>query len=228
MLRAVILASGGLDSSVAAAVAKRDGCELYFLTVWYGQRHQQEVGRAEAVGRALGVAGHRLLELDLRSLGGSALTTVEVVPKRRLAHERAQGIPSTYVPARNTIFLALATAFAETVEAHRIYIGANVIDYSGYPDCRPEFLRAFETVARLGTKRGLQGQPIEIHAPLINLSKKEIIVLGVSLRVPLHLTHSCYDPTEDGMACGQCDSCLIRLEGFRAAGLTDPIAYVSG
>lgn len=228
VMRAVVLASGGLDSTVAAAVAKRDGHQLCFLTVQYGQRHEVEVERARAVGRALGVAEHRVVSLDLRAIGGSSLTTEEPVPKRRSAEARAVGIPSTYVPARNTIFLALATAYAETAQARRIYIGANIVDYSGYPDCRPEFLRAFETVARLGTRAGVEGQPVEICAPLIHLSKRDIVALGLSLQVPFHLTHSCYDPTGDGVACGQCDSCRIRLEGFRAAGVTDPIPYANG
>lgn len=228
-MRAVVLASGGLDSTVAAAVAKRDGYELYLLTVWYGQRHEIEVRCAGAVARALGAAGHRVLRLDLRLFGGSSLTTDQPVPKDRHAAERQDGIPSTYVPARNTIFLSLATAYAETVQAQRIYIGANVVDYSGYPDCRPDFLQAFETVARLGTKQGrTSAQPLEIHAPLLSLTKKDIILLGMELHAPLHLTHSCYDPDGDGRACGHCDSCLIRHEGFRAAGVTDPAASVTG
>lgn len=233
-MRAVVLASGGLDSTVAAAVAKRDGCDLYFLTIHYGQRHAIEVQSAQAVGRAMGVAGHRLLQLDLRLFGGSSLTTDEPVPKDRLAMSPPQGerpddIPSTYVPARNTIFLALATAYAETVQAQRIYIGANVVDYSGYPDCRPDFLRAFETVARLGTKQGrTSAHPLEIHAPLLALAKKDIILLGVELQAPLQLTHSCYDPGGDGRACGHCDSCLIRYEGFRAAGMLDPAVSQAG
>lgn len=233
-MRAVVLASGGLDSTVAAAVAKRDGCELYFLTIHYGQRHAIEVQSAQAVGRAMGVAGHRLLHLDLRLFGGSSLTTDEPVPKDRLAvsppqGERPDDIPSTYVPARNTIFLALATAYAETVQAQRIYIGANVVDYSGYPDCRPDFLRAFETVARLGTKQGrMSAHPLEIHAPLLALPKKDIILLGVELQAPLQLTHSCYDPGGDGRACGHCDSCLIRHDGFRAAGMPDPAVPQAG
>lgn len=225
--KAVVLASGGLDSTVAAAVARRDGCLLYLLTIAYGQRHRVEVERARQVARALGAADHRVLEVDLRALGGSALTSDQPVPKDRSDAERREGIPSTYVPARNTIFLSLALAYAETVGASAVYIGANVLDYSGYPDCRPEYLRAFEQVARLGTKAGVEGRAVEIRAPLLTLSKAEIIKLGVSLRAPLHLTHSCYDPAENGDACGRCDSCRIRLDGFKAAGLRDPAPYVA-
>lgn len=231
-MKAVVLASGGLDSTVAAAVAKRDGYLVHLLTVSYGQRHVVEVERARRVGLALNVAGHLILEVDLRPIGGSALTTDQPVPKDRSEHERRQGIPSTYVPARNTIFLSLALAYAETLAASRIYIGANVLDYSGYPDCRPEYLQAFEQVARLGTRVGVlgegQGQGIEIRAPLLMMTKAEIIKLGLSLNAPMHLTHSCYDPDEDGTACGRCDSCRIRREGFRAAGAVDSIKYAIG
>jgi 7-cyano-7-deazaguanine synthase len=224
--KAVVLASGGLDSTVAAAVAKRDGSRLFLLTVVYGQRHRIEVERARQVARALEAADHRVVEIDLRAFGGSALTSDRPVPKDRSEAERRGGIPSTYVPARNTIFLSLALAYAETVEASAIYIGANVLDYSGYPDCRSEYLQAFERVARLGTKMGVEGRGIEIRAPLLTLSKAEIVRLGVSLGAPLHLTHSCYDPAVGGEACGRCDSCRIRLEGFKAAGLADPAPYV--
>ena len=224
-MNAVILASGGLDSTVAAAVAKRDGCRLYLLTISYGQRHRVEVERAAQIATALGAAGHLILEVDLRAIGGSALTAEQAVPKDRSADERRKGIPSTYVPARNTVFLSVALAYAESLEAPVIYIGANVLDYSGYPDCRPEYLRAFEQVARLGTRMGVLGQGIEIRAPLLHLTKAQIIRLGASLGVPFHLTHSCYDPAADGKACGRCDSCRIRRDGFLAAGLPDPIAY---
>jgi 7-cyano-7-deazaguanine synthase len=224
--KAVVLVSGGLDSTVAATVAKRDGCRLFLLTIAYGQRHHVEVERARQVARALEAEDHRVIEVDLRSIGGSALTTDQPVPKDRSEAERRGGIPSTYVPARNTIFLSLALAYAETVGAGAIYIGANVLDYSGYPDCRSEYLQAFERVARLGTKTGVEGRGIEIRAPLLTLSKVEIIRLGMSLGAPMHLTHSCYDPTASGDACGRCDSCRIRLEGFKAAGLTDPAVYV--
>lgn len=226
-MKAVVLASGGLDSTVTAAVARRDGCELHLLTLAYGQRHAVEVARARMVGTALGVASHLVLELDLRAIGGSALTGEQTVPKDRSRDERAEGIPVTYVPARNTIFLSLALALAETLEARRIYFGANVLDYSGYPDCRPEYLQAFEQVARLGTKAGVMGAGVEINAPLLHMTKVEIIQLGRSLEAPLHLTHSCYDPTVEGMACGRCDSCRIRLEGFKAAGIPDPVTYVA-
>ncbi|HEU4770857.1 MAG TPA: 7-cyano-7-deazaguanine synthase QueC [Candidatus Udaeobacter sp.] len=224
-MKAIVLASGGLDSTVTAAVAKRDGHELFFLTVSYGQRHRIEVDRAREVGRALGVENHLVLDLDLRAIGGSALTSNDPVPKDRSEADRQGDIPSTYVPARNTIFLSLAVAYAETIGAALVYLGANVVDYSGYPDCRPEFLNAFEAVARLGTRSGVEGKGIGIRAPLLSLSKGEIIRLGASLDVPFHLTHSCYDPLASGTACGHCDSCRIRRDGFRAAGITDPIAY---
>ncbi|MBM4133333.1 MAG: 7-cyano-7-deazaguanine synthase QueC [Nitrospira sp.] len=225
-MKAVVLASGGLDSTVTAAVAKRDGYDLYLLTVGYGQRHRIEVERARQIGVALGAAGHLVLDLDLRLIGGSALISEQAVPKDRSRAERAEGIPVTYVPARNTIFLSLALAHAETLGAAWIYFGANVVDYSGYPDCRPEYLRAFEQVARLGTKAGMGGAGIGIRAPLLQMTKAEIIRQGLTLGAPLHLTHSCYDPAPGGAACGRCDSCRIRLEGFKAAGMADPIAYV--
>lgn len=227
MMKAVVLASGGIDSSVTAAVALRDGCLVHLLTIAYGQRHGVEVACARRIAGALGAAGHLVLDLDLRPIGGSALTSEQPVPKNRTRADRTDGIPSTYVPARNTIFLALALAYAETLAAPAIYIGANVVDYSGYPDCRPEFLRAFEEVARLGTRAGTAGPRIEIRAPLLRMTKAEIIRLGASLGVPFELTHSCYDPASDGTACGRCDSCVIRLEGFREAGLTDPIHYAA-
>lgn len=224
-MKAVVLASGGLDSTITAAVAKRDGCLIHLLTISYGQRHGVEVERARQIAKALGVAGHLVLEVDLRPIGGSALTADQEVPKDRSEAERKEGIPSTYVPARNTIFLSLALAYAETLEASLIYFGANVLDYSGYPDCRPDYLRAFEQVARLGTRAGVLGKGVEVRAPLLLMTKAEIIRMGASLNVPFHLTHSCYDPTADGAACGRCDSCRIRREGFRAAGVIDPISY---
>lgn len=226
-MKAVVLASGGLDSTVTAALARRDGSLLHLLTIAYGQRHAIETDRARQIGDALSAAAHLFLPLDLRTIGGSALTGDEPVPRDRPEADRRHGIPSTYVPARNTIFLSLALAYAETLEAPRIYIGANVLDYSGYPDCRPEYLRAFEEVARLGTRMGTEGTTIEIRAPLLQMSKAEIIRLGAELGVPFELTHSCYDPTPDGAACGRCDSCVIRLEGFRAAGLRDPVRYAT-
>ncbi len=222
---AVVLASGGLDSTVTAAVARRDGCRVYLLTIDYGQRHGVEVERARQVGQSLGAEGHLVITLDLRSIGGSALTDDQPVPKDRTEAQRGEGIPNTYVPARNTIFLSLALAYAETLGALKIYIGANVLDYSGYPDCRPEYLRAFEEVARLGTRAGSLGKGIEIRAPLLHMTKADIIRTGTKLGVPFHLTHSCYDPLPDGTACGHCDSCHIRKAGFEEAGLADPIPY---
>ncbi len=225
VVNAVVLVSGGLDSAVAAAIARRSGFRLHLLTISYGQRHRVEVERARRVGEALDAESHLVLELDLRAIGGSALTAEQPVPRDRTAAERRGEIPSTYVPARNTIFLSLALAYAETREASAIYVGANVLDYSGYPDCRPEYLRAFEEVARLGTRMGTHGKGVTIQAPLLKLSKADIIRIGADLGVPFEVTHSCYDPSPEGAACGHCDSCLIRLEGFRVAGLKDPIAY---
>jgi 7-cyano-7-deazaguanine synthase len=226
MMKAVVLASGGLDSTVAAAVARRDGCQLYCLTIAYGQRHRVEVERARLIAEAVGAVDHVVMDVDLRVLGGSALTGDQSVPKDRSEADLGRGIPPTYVPARNTIFLSLALAYAETRGADAIYIGANVIDYSGYPDCRPEYLRAFEETARLGTRTGSEGRAVQIRAPLLRMRKSEIIRLGADLGVPFELTHSCYDPTAAGEACARCDSCRIRLEGFRAAGLVDPVLYV--
>ena len=220
--RAVILASGGLDSTVTAALAKAEGYELYLLTILYGQRHHIEVTRARQIAEWLGAEEHKIIELDLRAFGGSALTGNHQVPTDRSPHDRKASIPITYVPARNTIFLSLALAYAEVLEAHHIYFGANVLDYSGYPDCRPEYVKAFMEVARHGTRLGVEGQDITIHTPLIQMSKAEIIQKGAALGVPFHLTHSCYDPRDDGSACGRCDSCAIRQEGFQAAGLEDP------
>lgn len=224
-MKAVVLASGGLDSTVTAAYARRDGCQLVFLTIAYGQRHAIEVERARAVGRAMGVTHHLVLPLDLRAIGGSALTSDLAVPKERSDAERGTGIPVTYVPARNTIFLSLALAYAEVLDARFIYFGANILDYSGYPDCRPEFIKAFEAMARIGTRAGSTGLGIEVRAPLLRMSKADIVKAGVALQAPLHLTHSCYDPAHDGMACGRCDSCLIRRKGFEEAGVVDPVPY---
>ena len=223
--KAVVLLSGGLDSAVTAALAQQDGHRIHCVTVSYGQRHRVEIERAQAVAKALGAAGHVVVTVDLRAIGGSALTADVEVPKDRAQEERAGEIPITYVPARNTIFLSLALAYAETLDAQAIYFGANVLDYSGYPDCRPDFIHAFETVARLGTKMGVEGRTVEIRAPLLMLSKAEIIRRGQDLRVPFQLTHSCYDPGLEGVACGRCDSCLIRREGFRQAGVVDPVPY---
>ncbi len=223
--KAVVLLSGGLDSTVTAAIAQQDGFRIHCVTVSYGQRHQVEVERARAVASALGAAGHVVVTVDLRAIGGSALTADVEVPKDRTSEERAGEIPVTYVPARNTIFLSLALAYAETVKASAIYFGANVLDYSGYPDCRPEFIRAFETVARLGTKMGVEGLGVEVRAPLLMLSKADIVRRGQALNAPFELTHSCYDPGVEGVACGRCDSCRIRREGFRLAGVVDPVPY---
>lgn len=222
--RAVVLASGGLDSTVAAAVARRDGFELYLLTVAYRQRHAVEVECAGQVAAALGAKQHLVLNVDLRALGGSALTGELAVPKNRTETERGRGIPVTYVPSRNLIFLSLAAAHAEVLGAPVIYFGANVLDYSGYPDCRPEFIRAFEAAVQAGTKAGVEGKRIEVRTPLMKLTKAQIVQLGVTLNVPFHLTHSCYDPIGT-VACGRCDSCLIRKQGFAQAGVVDPVAY---
>jgi 7-cyano-7-deazaguanine synthase len=222
--RAVVLASGGLDSTVAAALARRDGYALHLLTVAYRQRHAVEVERSRQVAAALGATQHVVIELDLRAIGGSALTGDVSVPKRRTDAERNRGVPVTYVPGRNLIFLSLAAAHAEALEASVVYFGANVIDYSGYPDCRPEFIKAVEAALNVGTKAGMQGKSIEIRTPLLRMTKAEIIRLGLTLNVPFHLTHSCYDPIGT-IACGQCDSCLIRKRGFEEAGVVDPIEY---
>lgn len=222
--RAVVLASGGLDSTVAAAVARRDRYRLSLLTIDYHQRHAVEVQCAKQVAEALGAERHTVVNVDLRAIGGSALTDALPVPKDRSESERSQDVPNTYVPGRNLIFLSLAVAQAEVLGASVIYFGANVVDYSGYPDCRPEFIKAMEVVLRVGTKAGLIGRQIEIRAPLLQLSKADIIRLGVALHAPLHLTHSCYDPV-GLVACGHCDSCLIRRRGFAEAGVVDPIPY---
>lgn len=219
--RAVVLLSGGLDSYTAAAVARRDGCELYALSIDYGQRHVRELEAARAVARSLGVQQHLELELDLTRIGGSALTSPAIdVPKDQLIDPAV--IPSTYVPARNTIFLSLALGWAEVLDAADIYIGVNALDYSGYPDCRPEFIHAFEQMARLATKAGVEGHAVKIHTPLIDLSKAGIIRLGRSLGLDYALTFSCYDPLPDGRPCGHCDSCRLRAAGFAEAGATDP------
>lgn len=218
---AVVLLSGGLDSYTAAAVAKRDGFALFALTLAYGQRHRQEIGASRRVARALGVAKHLELDLDLSSIGGSALTTAIDVPKDRPLD--ASSIPITYVPARNTIFLSIALGWAEVLGASDIYLGVNALDYSGYPDCRPEFIDAFTRLARLATKAGVEGRELTIRTPLIHLSKAEIIALGASMGLDYGLTHSCYDPSPAGAPCRHCDSCRLREAGFAAAGLTDPL-----
>jgi 7-cyano-7-deazaguanine synthase len=226
MKPAVVLLSGGLDSATALAVAQRDGFRCHALSIAYGQRHTAELDAARRVAQSLGVADHRVLTLDLRAIGGSALTADLAVPKDRSEEEMAQGIPITYVPARNTVFLALALGWAEVLGSFDIYMGVNAVDYSGYPDCRPEFVSAFEALAQLATKAGVEQRGrFRIHAPLIHLTKAEIIGLGTSLGVDYSLTHSCYDPSPDGLACGRCDSCVIRRTGFAAAGVSDPTRY---
>ncbi len=223
---AVVLLSGGLDSATTAGVAKAAGFDVYALSVDYGQRHRVELDRAAAVARALGVKDHRVVKLDLRAVGGSALTADIAVPKDRSDDAIGHGVPVTYVPARNTILLGLALGYAETVGAFDLFIGANVLDYSGYPDCRPEFLTAFEAVANLATKAGTDGSGrFRIHAPLITLTKADIIRKAAEVGVDLSLTLSCYDPDAEGRACGRCDSCQLRRKGFAEAGVPDPTAY---
>jgi 7-cyano-7-deazaguanine synthase len=225
MKPAVVLLSGGIDSTTTLAIALSEGYEAYTLSFDYGQRHQIETEAARRVADSLGAKEHRIAKIDLRIFGGSALTDNVEVPKKRSDTEIAHGIPVTYVPARNTIFLAYALAWAEVIPASDIFLGVNAVDYSGYPDCRPEFIEAFETLANLGTKAGSEGRRYRIHTPLIKLSKAEIIRKAVELGIDLSLTHSCYDPTREGVACGECDSCLLRLKGFREARLKDPIRY---
>lgn len=223
---AVVLLSGGLDSTTTLAIAAEAGYELHALTFRYGQRHQLEVEAARRVAAGLGVAEHVIVDIDLRMFGGSALTDELEVPKGRGQDEISDGIPITYVPARNTIFLSFALAWAEVLQASDIFIGVNAVDYSGYPDCRPEFVRAFEHLAEVATKAGVEGQQqLRIHAPLIDLSKAETIRRGLDLGVDYGLTRSCYDPDESGASCGQCDSCQLRLAGFAAAGAEDPAPY---
>lgn len=225
MKRAVVLLSGGIDSTTTLAVAAAEGYETYALSFHYGQRHQIEMEAAQRVATSLGAKAHRIAKIDLRVFGGSALTDDVAVPRQRSETEIAHGIPITYVPARNTIFLAYALAWAEVIPADDIFIGVNAIDYSGYPDCRPEFIKAFEKLANVGTKGGVEGRHFDIHTPLIELSKAEIISKGVKLGIDFSLTRSCYDPTVGGLACGECDSCILRLKGFREAGLKDAILY---
>jgi 7-cyano-7-deazaguanine synthase len=222
-MRAIVLLSGGLDSYTAAAIARRDGFDLYALTILYGQRHAQEVVSARAVARAIGVTRHLELPIDLRPIGGSSLTSDAEVPRDR--ELSSAEIPSTYVPARNTIFLSLALAWAEVVDATDIVIGVNALDYSGYPDCRPEFVRAFEQLATLATRAGVEGTRFRVQTPLINLTKADIIRCGVELGLDYGLTHSCYDPAPNGRPCGRCDSCMLRAKGFAEAGVSDPLAF---
>jgi 7-cyano-7-deazaguanine synthase len=218
----IVLSSGGLDSTVTAALAKADGYELYLLTIDYGQRHRIEIECAKKIAEWLGAIEHKILSLDLGTFGGSALTDQLSVPTNRSSDERTDGIPITYVPARNTIFLSLALAYAEVRHATKIFFGANIRDYSGYPDCRPEFIQAFMEVARVGTRLGQEGKPVEVVAPLLFLTKREIIQKGQELYVPFQFTSSCYQPGPEGRPCDRCDSCLIRRDGFQEAQIPDP------
>jgi 7-cyano-7-deazaguanine synthase len=220
-LRAVLLLSGGLDSYTAGAIARSEGFELEALTILYGQRHSREIAAARRVARALGVDRHLEMPLDLRAIGGSSLTSDVAVPRDR--DLTASDIPSTYVPARNTIFLSLALAWAEVLGASDIFIGINALDYSGYPDCRPEFIRAFESLAALATRAGVEGARLNVHAPLIALTKAGIIKRGLELGLDYGLTHSCYDPDDSGRPCTRCDSCVLRARGFAEAGVADPL-----
>jgi 7-cyano-7-deazaguanine synthase len=220
-MRAVVLLSGGLDSYTAAAIAKADGFALNALTIHYGQRHAREVQSARQVALALGVEQHKELTVDLRPIGGSSLTSEIDVPHDRDLN--ATDIPSTYVPARNTIFLSLALGWAEVIGARDLVVGVNALDYSGYPDCRPEFVRAFEALASVATRAGVEGARFRIHTPLIQLSKADIIRRGIALGLDYGLTHSCYDPAPSGLPCGHCDSCVLRAKGFAAAGVADPV-----
>jgi 7-cyano-7-deazaguanine synthase len=224
--RAVVLLSGGLDSATVLAIAKTQGYELYALSFSYGQRHIFELEAARRVAASIGVAAHRIATIDLRVFGGSALTDEIAVPKGRAIDEMSHGIPITYVPARNTIFLSFALAWAEVLGSSDIFIGVNALDYSGYPDCRPEFIQAFEKMANLATKAGVEGrQRLTIHTPLIALTKAEIVRQGIELGMDYSLTSSCYDPAANGAPCGQCDSCLLRRKGFSENGIEDPLAY---
>jgi 7-cyano-7-deazaguanine synthase len=220
----VVLLSGGLDSATALAIARAEGFDAYALSFDYGQRHDRELDSARRVAAALGAREHLVLRLDLRAIGGSALTADIPVPKGRSVEAMGSGIPVTYVPARNTIFLSYALAWAEVLESQDIFIGVNALDYSGYPDCRPEFIEAFERMADLATRAGVEGTSrLRIHTPLIRLTKAEIVARGTALGVDFALTWSCYEPRPDGLACGRCDSCLLREKGFREAGLRDPV-----
>jgi 7-cyano-7-deazaguanine synthase len=225
MKKAVLLLSGGIDSTTCGAIAKHEGYAVYAMSFAYGQRHAIELASAKTVARHLDVIEHRVVSIDLAAFGGSALTSSREVPKKRDLSEGV--IPSTYVPARNTIFLSFALGWAEVLDSRDIFIGVNAIDYSGYPDCRPEFIGAFQRMANLATKAGIEGKPCTIHTPLIKLTKADIIRKGLSLGVDYRYTHSCYDPDPDGAACGECDSCVIRKKGFSDAGVPDPTRYRS-
>lgn len=226
--KAIILLSGGVDSTTTLAIARSEGYEIYALSIDYGQRHRQELDNAGKTAAFFNAKTHKIVNVDLREIGGSALTSDIEVPKDRSVYEMGHGIPVTYVPARNTIFLAIALSWAEVIGADSIFLGVNVLDYSGYPDCRPEYIKAFENMANLATRSGVEEKNrITIKTPLINLTKAEIIKKGIDLGVDYSLTHSCYDPAEDGIACGRCDSCLLRKKGFIEAGIPDPIKYAA-
>jgi 7-cyano-7-deazaguanine synthase len=225
--KAVVCLSGGLDSTTTLAIARHEGYALYALTFRYGQRHSHELAAAERIARQFQVAEHAVIEIDLRRFGGSALTSDIAVPKGRSEGEISTGIPITYVPARNTIFLSFALAWAEVLGARDIFLGVNALDYSGYPDCRPEYIAAFQKLANLATKAGVEGRTVRIHTPLIQLHKSEIIRRGLELGVDYSLTVSCYDPAPDGAACGQCDACQLRRKGFAENGLSDPTRYAA-
>lgn len=226
--KAVVLLSGGLDSTTVVAIAQSQGFEVYALSFDYGQNHKLELDAAARVAARAGVAEHRIVRVDLRSFGGSALTSDIEVPKARSEAEIGTGVPSTYVPARNTVFLSLALAWAEVLGAADIFIGVNALDYSGYPDCRPEFIHAFETLANLATAAGTEGHvKLKIHTPLIEMTKRQIVQTGLALRVDYSLTITCYDPSPSGESCGSCDACKLRLKGFTEAGHTDPIRYAN-
>ena len=225
MTRAVVLLSGGLDSTTAAALARREGWELYGLTLRYGQVHARELEAARRVALALGFAKHIEVDVDLGAFGGSSLVGEGAIPKDRLLDSTVSQLPSTYVPARNTVFLSLALAWAEVLGAERIVIGVNALDYSGYPDCRPEFIAAFEYLASLATRAGVEGRPLRIWTPLQQLTKAGIIRVGLDLGLDYGLTHSCYDPGPDGRPCGRCDSCQLRARGFAEAGVADPLLF---
>jgi 7-cyano-7-deazaguanine synthase len=225
-LKAVVLLSGGIDSATTLAFAKNEGFDVYALSFRYGQRHAIELEAAKRIAQQGSVAEHLIIDIDLRRIGGSALTADIAVPKARSIEQMNRNIPATYVPARNTVFLSYALAWAEVIGADDIFIGVNALDYSGYPDCRPEYIFAYEQMANLATKAAVEdGKKLKIHAPLIEMSKSQIIRKGIELGVDYSLTHSCYDPSASGEACGGCDSCLLRLKGFRDAGLEDPVRY---
>jgi 7-cyano-7-deazaguanine synthase len=225
--KAVVLSSGGIDSTTAMAIAKHEGFKIYSLSFFYGQRHAFELEAAQKVAKAIGVTEHLVINVDLKQIGGSSLTDDIDVPKDRDEQEITREIPDTYVPARNTIFLSFALAWAEVLKSSDIFIGVNAIDYSGYPDCRPEYIDAFERMANLATKAGVEGTTrVRIRTPLIRLTKAKIIQKGIDLGVDFALTHSCYDPSPQGFACGKCDSCFLRRKGFKEAGVTDPARYI--